>query len=150
MTPVLFRNRYGLVPWNPLRDVEDRFGRLFADLAPTPEGGHRDWTPSVDVSETEDAYVIEADLPGLDKKDIELSVHDTVVTIKGERKSEKEEKGDKYHRIERSHGVFQRSFNLAGGFDGEKVEADFRNGVLRVTLPKREEAKPKQIDVQVK
>ena len=64
MTPVLFRNRYGLVPWNPLREVEDRFGRLLADLAPTTEGGHRDWTPLVDVSETEDAYVIEADLPG--------------------------------------------------------------------------------------
>ena len=129
---------------NALRDLESHFARVFGD------GGWLDapWTPSVDIHETEDAFTIEVDLPGVDKKDIELSTVDNVLTIKGERKETRDESGAGYRRSERRYGTFERSFAVPGGFSSAKIAAAHENGVLRVTLPKREEDKPKQIEVK--
>jgi HSP20 family protein len=108
-----------------------------------------DWVPSVDVSETEGEYQIKAELPEVKKEDVKVTVEDGVLTIQGERKHEKEEKGKKYHRVERSYGSFVRSFTLPDLVDEEKVKAEFKDGVLNVQLPKSEKAKPKAIEVAV-
>ena len=155
------------VPWPSFRDLEDRLDRIFRGFP----SGETSWAPAVDVSETDDAYVIEADLPGLKKEDIELTVEDEVVTVKGTRNSarhcapsarhcapsarhcapnETEDKPTGYHRIERGYGEFRRSFCIPGGVDADKVQANFTDGVLHVTLPKPEQRKPKQIEVKVK
>ncbi len=104
----------------------------------------------INVSETDNAVEITAELPGVSEKDVDISVSSNVITLKGERKVEKEER-DKggYRHIERRYGTFQRSFSVPGGFDGNKIQARYENGVLHLTLPKREEKKPKQIDVKV-
>jgi HSP20 family protein len=111
----------------------------------SPAGGT--WVPAIDIRETEDSYLIEADVAGLKKDDIELTVEDNVLTLKGERKHESEEKKEGYRRIERRYGSFRRSFELPAGVDTGKVKADVKDGVLSVTLPKPEEVKPKQIEV---
>ena len=149
MALVRWRNRGELSPWSALRDLEQQFNQVFGGLDDRGsfEGA---WTPAIDVSESDEAYTIEADLPGLTKDDIKLVVVDNVVALKGERKREHEAKADGYHRIERRYGAFQRSFEVPGGFDADKVNAKFEDGVLHVTLPKREEAKPKQIELKVK
>jgi len=150
MALVRWTRRGELSPWSALRDLEEQFGRVFGSLR--DEGGWSEgaWAPAMDVTETPDAYIIEADLPGMKKDDIELVVLENLVTLKGERKFEHEKSSDGYSRFERRYGSFQRSFEVPGGFDGDKVTAAFEDGVLRVTLPKREEAKPKQIQVKVK
>ena len=151
MALVRFRNRGELAPWSALREMERELSRVFGDFY----GDNADllnsaWAPQVDLSETEDEYVLQADLPGLKRDDVELVCVDNVVNLKGERRHEsKEEKGG-YHRIERRYGGFQRSFEIPGGFDADKVTASFEDGVLTVHLPKREEQKPKQIKVDVK
>lgn len=153
MSTLARRNRNDVAPWNALREIEDHFSRFFAE----PFGAMTDWSngsvgwaPAIDVSENENEYVIDADIPGVSKDDITLEILDNVVTIKGERKSEKKEEDKKkgYHRVERSYGSFQRSVQIPGGFKSDAVEAKFDNGVLRVTLPKPEEAKPRTITVQ--
>ncbi len=143
---VRWRERGDLSPWSALRDLESQFNRVFGDF-----GLSSNWTmdPLVDISETDEAYVLEADLPGISKQDIELSCVDNVVTIKGERKHEKKVDDEGVQRTERRYGAFQRSFEIPGGFETDKVSAEYTDGVLRVTLPKREESKPKQIDVKV-
>ena len=108
-----------------------------------------DWTPTVDISETEAEYAIKAELPEVKKEDVKVTVEDGVLTIQGERKQEKEEKGKKYHRIERSYGRFVRSFTLPDTVDEGKVRAEYADGVLNLHLPKSEKAKPKQIDVKI-
>jgi HSP20 family protein len=108
-----------------------------------------DWTPSVDISETEGEYQIKAEIPDVKKEDVKVTLEDGVLTIQGERKYEKEEKGKKYHRIERSYGSFVRTFSLPDVIDEEKVKAEFKDGVLNLHLPKSEKAKPKAIDVKV-
>jgi len=108
-----------------------------------------DWTPSVDISETDGEYQIKAEIPDVKKEDVKVTLEDGVLTIQGERKHEKEEKGKKYHRIERSYGSFVRTFSLPDVIDEEKVKAEFKEGVLNLTLPKSEKAKPKAIDVKV-
>lgn len=149
MALVRWKDRGEMSPWSALRDLEGQFNRLFGELGRDYDVFERVWSPAVDLKETDQAYTLEADLPGLKKEDIELMVVDNMITIKGERKQEEkvEEKG--YHRFERRYGAFQRSFEIPGGFDSEKVTAKFEDGVLRVTLPKREEAKPKHIEVRV-
>ncbi|MCL4690997.1 MAG: Hsp20/alpha crystallin family protein [Candidatus Hydrogenedentes bacterium] len=136
-------------PWSALRDLEGQFTRLFGELNRDYDVFERGWAPAVDLKETEQEYTLEADLPGMKKEDIELSVVDNMISINGERKHEAEEKENGYHRIERRYGTFQRSFEIPGGFDAEKVNARFEDGVLHVTLPKREEAKPRHIEVNV-
>lgn len=127
-----------------LRDLENHFERVFGE-APASK-----WLPPTEVRETEDSYLVEMDIPGVAKEDLDISVEDNVLTVKGERKQAQEDTSGRYHRRERAYGTFTRSFRLPDAVDGGKVEAQYKNGVLAVTLPKREEAKPRQIEVKVK
>ena len=106
------------------------------------------WAPKVDVDETPDAFVLAADMPGLSKDDIDISVFENVVTLKGERKEGRESEAAGWRRHERRFGRFERSFEVPGGFDTEKIDAKFKDGVLRITLPKLQKDKPKQIEVK--
>ncbi|HIJ74492.1 MAG TPA: Hsp20/alpha crystallin family protein [Candidatus Hydrogenedentes bacterium] len=150
MALVRWRNRGELAPWSALRDIEGQFNRLFAELAGEGDWRLGAWSPAVDLTETDEAYTLEADLPGLNKDDVEITAVDNVITLKGERKQEHEAREKGHHRYERRYGSFQRSFEVPGGFEAEKVDAKFEDGVLRVTLPKRKEAKPKHIQVKFK
>jgi HSP20 family protein len=108
-----------------------------------------EWVPLVDIVEDEKEYLIKAELPEVKKEDVKVTVEDDVLTITGERKYEKEEKGKKYHRVERAYGSFERSFTLPEDADGSKVSAEFKDGILKVRLPKSEKAKPKAVEVKV-
>jgi HSP20 family protein len=123
---------------------EDAFSRFLTE----PQGS-RPWTPAVDIYETENELMLKADLPEVELKDIDVRVENQTLTISGERKFEKRESDKGYHRIERSYGTFQRSFAVPNTFDTEKIGASFKNGVLTVSLPKKEAAKPRQIKVEV-
>ena len=146
-----------LVRWNPLReleDVSDRLNQMFYRPTLAQANGKEtmvvaDWAPSVDVSETEGGYQIKAEIPDVKKEDVKVTLEDGVLTIQGERKQEKEEKGKRYHRVERSYGRFVRSFTLPDVIDEEKVKAEFKDGILNLALPKSEKAKPKAIEVKV-
>lgn len=146
-----------LVRWDPFRELEevsDRLNRMFARPAMRTGNGKEtmivaDWTPSVDISETEGEYQIKAEIPDVKKEDVKVTLEDGVLTIQGERKQEKEDKGKKFHRIERSYGSFVRSFSLPDVIEEEKVKAEFKDGVLNLHLPKSEKAKPKAIEVKV-
>jgi len=146
-----------LVRWDPFRELEevsDRLNRMFARPATRSSNGKEtmivaDWTPSVDISETESEYQIKAEIPDVKKEDVKVTLEDGVLTIQGERKYEKEEKGKKYHRIERSYGSFVRTFSLPDVIDDDKVKAEFKDGVLNLHLPKSEKAKPKAVEVKV-
>ncbi len=148
-----------LVRWDPFRDLEDvsdRLNWMFRRPAPSRTNGANketmivaDWVPSVDVSETEGEYQIKAEIPDVKKEDMKVTVENGVLTIQGERKYEKEEKGKKYHRVERSYGSFIRSFTVPDLVDEEKVKAEFKDGVLNLQLPKSQKAKPKAIEVTV-
>jgi HSP20 family protein len=137
-----------------LEGMSDRLNRLLNGRA-TPAGGRDEsmavveWTPIVDVLETDAEFQIRAELPGVDKNDVKLFVADGLLTISGHREQEKDEKGKRYHRRERVHGSFARSFTLPDSVDEQKVGAEFRNGVLTVRLPKSEKAKPKSIEITV-
>jgi len=145
-----------IVRWEPLRDLmttQRGFDRLFKE-AFTPffgegEPSTRTWAPPVDIYENENDIVLKAELPGIDPKDVEVRVEDNTLYLKGERKFEKEVKDESYHRIERSYGSFARSFSLPNSINAEKVKAEFKDGLLTLTLPKREEAKPKTIKIDV-
>jgi HSP20 family protein len=127
------------------REMEEAFGRFFP--AWSEERGQA-WTPAVDMVDEKDEIVVKADLPGLDQKDIEVTVQDGTLMIRGERKEEKEEKKEGYYYAERSYGAFVRSLALPKGVDAEKVKATFSKGVLEVRLPKAKEAKGKTIEVK--
>ena len=147
-----------LIRWDPFKEMDDlqgRFAKLFG-LTPahTGNGGKElmtitEWEPTVDIIEDEKEYLVKADLPDVKKEDVKVTVENNVLTITGERKFEKEEKDKKYHRIERSYGNFLRSFTLPDGADGSKVNAEFKDGVLKVHLPKSDKAKPKAVEVKV-
>jgi HSP20 family protein len=109
----------------------------------------REWTPSLDVSETKNNIVVKAEAPGVDPKDIDISLMGDVLTIKGEKRQEKEEKDQNYHRVERSYGVFTRSVRLPQEVQSDKIEASYKNGILKITPPKSEEAKKKEIKIKV-
>jgi HSP20 family protein len=146
-----------LVRWDPFRELEDmsdRLNRMFSRPALPPTNGKEtmvvaDWAPSVDVSETDGEYQIKAEIPDVKKEDVKVTVEDGVLTIQGERKHEKEEKGKKYHRVERSYGSFIRSFTLPDLVDEGRVKAEFKDGVLNLQLPKSEKENPKAIEVTV-
>jgi HSP20 family protein len=127
--------------------------RLFRDAFSSQLGetelSTRSWAPPVDIYETEDAIVLKAELPGVDPKDVEVRVEDNTLYLKGERKFEKEVKEQNYHRVERSYGSFARSFSLPNSISADKVKAEFKDGLLTLTMPKREEAKPKTIKIDV-
>lgn len=154
-----------LVRWNPVRElatlpssilemqkeINRMFDRFFrggvvdeGDLLSTM------WMPAVDLIEKDDEFVAKVELPGVRKDDVKITLHDNTLTIRGEKKEEKETKDSSYHRIERTYGSFQRSFTLPTAVRQDKVEAEFRDGVLTITMPKAEEAKRKQIEVKVK
>jgi HSP20 family protein len=144
-----------LTPWKPfefdrLRREMDRLWDSFFEGNPdrrTREEG--EWLPSLDVSETKGDLVVKAYLPGMEPKDIEISLSEGFLTIKGEKKQEKEEKEEGYHLIERSYGSFTRSVRLPKDVQNDKINASFKNGVLKVVLPKSEEAKKKEIKIKV-
>lgn len=151
-----------LMRWEPFRidpsreleEMSDRLSRMFGRSAAPKGGGKEDitvaeWSPLVDISEDDKEYLVKAELPDIKKEDIKLSVHDNVLSISGERKYEKEEKGKKYHRVERAYGSFVRSFTLPEDADANKVAAECKDGILKVHLPKSEKAKPKSIEVKV-
>lgn len=132
-------------PLANLRLFEDAFSRMLSE----PQT-NRPWAPAVDIYETENELVLKADLPDVDLKDIDVRVENQTLTISGERTFEKKDTTKGYHRIERNYGSFVRSFSVPNTFDTENVAADFKNGVLSVTLPKKEAAKPRQVKVEVK
>jgi HSP20 family protein len=146
-----------LIRWDPFKEMDDlqgRFAKLFgltpARIANAEEAlTVAEWVPSVDITEDDKEYLVKADLPEVKKEDVKVTVQNGVLAITGERKFEKEEKGKKYHRIERSYGNFLRTFTLPDGADGSKVNAEFKDGVLKVHLPKSEKAEPKAIEVKV-
>jgi HSP20 family protein len=127
-----------------MRLFEDTLNRFFS----APETA-RPWTPSVDIMETENEIVLKADLPGVSEKEIDITLEDGTLTIKGDRKFDSEARNKGYHRIERGYGSFVRCFSLPESVDPEKIDADYKSGVLTVTLPKKEVAKPRQVKVKV-
>lgn len=144
-----------LVKWNPWRNMSlfnNRLQRFFDDdFLPEAwlreESGLTGWKPAVDVYEDDDKLVIKAELPGVDKKDISVDLNDGVLTLAGTRSYENEVKEEHYYHRERAYGKFHRSFTLPAGHDPEKIKADFKDGLLRIEVPKPEEKKPKKISV---
>lgn len=145
-----------LIRWDPWKDLialqermnrllEESFGRLRKEEGLVSGA----WTPAVDIYETENSLVVTAEIPGVSEKDIDVRIENNQLIIKGERKFEKETKEENYHRIERIYGNFYRSFSLPSAVDHEKVKAEYKNGVLKIVLGKKEEIKPKQIKIEV-
>ena len=147
-----------LTRWDPLKEMEELQSRLSGLFGRAPlrrKNGEQEfitvaeWAPLVDITEDDTEYLIKAELPEVKKDDVKVAVDNGVLAISGERKLEKEEKDKKYHRVERSYGSFVRTFIVPDDADAEKVNAEFKDGVLKVHLPKSEKAKPKQIEVKV-
>jgi HSP20 family protein len=138
-------------PYRGLTTLQDQINRLFnSSLDRTGEEASLSaWAPAVDIYETEHELVVKADLPEVDSKDLDIRVENNILTIRGERKFEKKVNEENYLRVERSYGSFARSFTLANTVNAEAIKADYENGVLTLSIPKREEAKPKQIKVNV-
>ncbi|MFQ6077797.1 MAG: Hsp20/alpha crystallin family protein [Thermodesulfobacteriota bacterium] len=132
-----------------LRDEMDKLWEGFFGEWPSVEPFRREWAPSLDVSETKNNIVVKAEVPGMDAKDIDISLANDVLTIRGEKKQEKEEKDENYHRVERSYGAFARSVRLPQEVQSDKIKANYKNGVLKITLPKSEEAKKKEVKIKV-
>jgi HSP20 family protein len=145
---------FELTPWRPfremstLRDEMDRLWDRFFGEWPILEPVRREWAPSLDMSETKNNIVVKAEVPGLEAKDIDISLTGGVLTIKGQKKQEKEGKDENYHRVERSYGTFTRSVRVPQEVQSDKIEATYKNGVLKITLPKSEEAKKKEIKIK--
>lgn len=143
--------------WHPIKDLEEMEHRLATFLGRSParlkgdkeEMTIAEWAPLVDIMEDEKEYLIKAELPEVKKEDVKLSVHDDVLTITGDRRYEKEENDKKFHRIERAYGSFARNFMLPEDVDESKVAADFKDGVLKVHVPKSKKAKPQSIEIKI-
>ncbi|HXB55889.1 MAG TPA: Hsp20/alpha crystallin family protein [Vicinamibacteria bacterium] len=148
-----------IVRWEPFRDLiglQERMNRLFDESfrGINRTGGEEDWVggswaPAVDIYEQNGNIVLKAELPGIDPKDVDVRVENNILTLRGERKLENEVKRENYHRVERAYGSFTRSFTLPNVVDTEKIKAEYKDGLLRMTLPKKDEAKPKQISINV-
>jgi len=142
--------------WDPFEDVStfpQQMDRLFSQYFGRAGCGEEAlapgaWTPAVDIYETDEKMVIKAELPGLRKEDVDIEVRDNTLTLKGERKFEQETQEKNYHRVERSYGSFQRSFLLPSTIKQEAIEAAFKDGILEISLPKAEEAKPKKLEIK--
>jgi HSP20 family protein len=140
--------------WEPFRGVsslQDQINRLFNDAfeRTSEESNLTTWAPAVDICETEHELIVKADLPEVDPKDLDIRVENNILTIRGAREFEKKADESNYLRVERAYGAFSRSFSLANTVNSEAIKADYHNGVLTLTVPKREEAKPKQIKVNI-
>ena len=147
-----------LTRWNPFEELDELQNRLSTFFGRAPvrrQNGEQEnmtvaqWAPLVDITEDDKEYLIKAELPDVKKDEVKVTLENGVLTITGERKFEKEEKGKKYHRVERAYGSFVRSFTLPDDADANKVNAEFKDGVLKVHVAKSEAAKPKQIEVKV-
>jgi len=143
-----------LTRWEPFRgttSLQDQVNRLFNDVLERSgeESSLTAWAPAVDIYETEYELVVKADLPDVDPKDLDIRVENNILTIRGERKFEKKVNEENYLRVERAYGSFARSFTLANSVNSDAIKAECQNGVLTLTIPKKEEAKPKQIKVNV-
>ena len=144
-----------IVRWEPLRELsslQTEMNRLFNAAFDAPAGGGngvRRWTPAMDVLETDEHFVLRADLPGMSESDVSIELEDNVLTLSGERKAEHEEKREGFYRVERSFGSFSRSLTLPKGIDPEGVTAGFDDGVLEVRVPKPEQRKPRKISISV-
>jgi HSP20 family protein len=148
-----------IVRWEPFRDlvgIQDRMNRLFDEAFRGARGTSEEewalggsWAPMVDIYEQNGDIVLKAELPGVDPKDVDIRVENNTLTLRGQRHFDKDVKRESYHRVERSYGAFSRAFTLPNVVDTEKIKADFKDGVLRLTLPQREEAKPKQISINI-
>jgi HSP20 family protein len=146
-----------IVRWDPFQDLaslQDRMNRIFEQTLSRFQGDREGliagaWAPVVDIYETPDSVVLKAELPGLSTQDIDIQVRDNVLTLKGERRLQKEVKEESYLRLERAYGSFQRAFTLPAAIQADKIRAVFKDGVLEVNIPKAEEAKPKQIKIEV-
>jgi len=144
-----------ITKWDPFRDImvlRDRMNRLFEDLVSSPKFEESDiiqstWSPAVDIYETENELVLTAELPGVEEKDVEIKVEDNTLSLRGERKFEKETREENYHRIERAYGSFYRSFSLPNYVDQEKISAEYENGLLKVHMPKKAEVKPRKVKI---
>jgi HSP20 family protein len=139
-------------PFRELSTIQERMTRLFEEFVGHPRGREEElaaggWIPAVDIYETDDDIVVAAEIPGLEKDQIGVEYKEGVLTLRGERKMEREVKEESCHRMERSYGAFHRSFTLPGSVDEERISARVKNGVLEIHLPKKEAAKPKQIKV---
>jgi len=148
-----------IVRWDPFRDlmtIQERMNRLFDQTLSKTRTEDEEgltastWSPAVDIYETADSIVLKAELPGLSRENIDIQVRDNTLTLKGERKFEREVKDENYLRIERSYGAFQRGFSLPAVIQQDKIKATFKEGVLEVSMPKAEETKPKQVKIEVK
>jgi len=146
-----------LIQWEPFADTESVFNRLISSsLARWPRGlraasgGKLEWSPSADISETDQEYVIRAELPAVKKEDVQVTFDDGMITIKGERKQQREDKSEKYHRIESFYGSFERAFTLPENINADSIRCESKDGILTVHIPKMQtqKAKPKQISVQ--
>ena len=144
-----------VTPWRPfefekMRREMDRLWDSFFEGKPTRRAGDEgEWAPSLDISETKGDLVVKAELPGIDPKDIDISLNEGILTIKGEKRQEKGEQEEGYHLVERRYGSFTRSIRLPREIQNEKINASFKNGVLKITLPKTEEAKKKEVKIKV-
>jgi HSP20 family protein len=149
-----------LIKWDPFNDlisIQDKMNKLFEDTM--SRGGSlrgdedlqmTQWAPPVDIYETENEIILKAELPEVDKKNVTINIENNILTLAGTREFEKETKKENYHRVERSYGSFKRSFTLPATIDQEKIDASFSNGVLKITMIKKEESKPKQIEIKTK
>ncbi len=139
-------------PFNELEEIQNSINKIFDDsLFKKGKKNRKElgyWEPAIDIIETKDKYKIKAEFPGIPKDDIEINVSDNVLTIKGEKKQEKEEKDANYYRTERVYGLFQRQLVLPPDVDADKIKANYKNGVLEIEIPKGEKAKPKKINIE--
>jgi len=144
-----------IMRWCPAKDllnVQAEMNKLFDEFfgrTPARFEGEGMWAPGVDISETKDVIIVVAEVPGMKKEDIKVTVQDNILTLKGEKKQEKEEKETNYHRIERGYGSFVRSLELPTTVQVDKIKAYYKDGVLHITLPKAEEVKPKELSISV-
>jgi HSP20 family protein len=147
-----------LVRWEPAREInslQQEMNRLFSTFFDTPagsgagNGGARRWIPAMDLVETDEHFVLRADLPGLSEDDVQIELEDNVLTVSGERKTEHEERKEGYYRVERATGAFRRSLTLPEGIDADAISATFDKGVLEVRIPKPEQRKPRKVQIQV-
>ncbi len=146
-----------VVRWEPLRELsslQNEMNRLFNGAFDAPAGnggtGMRRWMPAMDLLETDESFVLRADLPGVEESDVQIEVEDSTLTVAGERRAEHEGRTEGYHRIERGFGSFSRSLTLPKGVDPEAVSANFDKGVLEISIPKPEERKPRRVSIGVK
>ncbi len=144
-----------LMPWRPLRgltpfggEIDDFFERLFVEEI-SPEPAEKRWVPALDIAETKDAIAINVEIPGMEPKDVDISLNGDTLTIKGEKKQEEEWKKENYYWAERSYGNFSRSVRIPVEVKNEGIKAKYKNGTLRITLPKKEEVKPNEIKVEI-